>query len=166
LVGKGKQLGCVLTLGHGGVQGKAGRRRSTCGTAARRPSTRCRGSVATVACGSVAAQGSEASSRHLVSTMSQSSARRVAHTGTTYPKASTTPPGGDSVVRARCSLTATFTDGRGGYGACGARRPRGQGVVDTTSWCGSWSVRAQCRRAAEARHRARNRGTVHRGKRA
>jgi hypothetical protein len=64
LVGKGKRLGCVLTLGHGSVQGEAGRRRSTCRIAARRPSTRCRGNVATVACGLVAAQGSKASLRH------------------------------------------------------------------------------------------------------
>jgi hypothetical protein len=40
LVGKGKGLGCVLTLGHGGAQGKARCRRSTCRSAARRPSTR------------------------------------------------------------------------------------------------------------------------------
>jgi hypothetical protein len=41
-------------------------------------------------------------------------------TYTAVMKASTTPLGGNGVVRAQCSLAATFTDGRGGCGACDA----------------------------------------------
>jgi hypothetical protein len=73
--------------------------------------------------------------------VSRGEAKRKMYTA--VMQASTTPPGGDGVVQARCSLAVTFTDSRGGCGACSARRPRRQGVVDSTPWRGSWSARAR-----------------------